>query len=101
MQTTKINSLGDQTALTYSAAMESAKHKARYRHGEWFVWQHKAGEWYASNKAHAASIEDAALNVDPTSKVYLIGGGGPLSMVFTRFGADIIQMWERNMAVNA
>lgn len=96
---TKTNRHGETTVMTKAHAMQQAEHKARFKHGEWFVWMHKSGEWYASPRANASLVEDAALNVDRGSKVYLIGGGGPHSMVFNRFGADILDLWERNAAI--
>jgi hypothetical protein len=93
------NAHGETTSLTKSTALDKAKHYARYRHGDWFVWQHKSGEWYVGRRTNAVQVQDAADNVKPESKVYSIGGGGPHSMTFVRYGSNIVQMWARSVAV--
>lgn len=94
--TTMINKHGEATSLTKAAALAKAGHNARYRHGQWFAWQHKSGEWYVGKIGHLATLEDAVLNVVANSKVYLIGGGGPLSMVFSRMNSGVLRIWEKN-----
>jgi hypothetical protein len=59
------------------------------------VWEDCEGEFHAF-KMDDKSVIDANGKVKPDSKVFLIGGGGPHSMVFHRFGASIIRMWARN-----
>lgn len=95
----KTNNHGEATTLDHSAALARAKHCARYQHGEWFAWQHKSGEWYVAKRSSAVQVEDAELNVAPASRVYLVGGGGPLSMTFTRFSASIVQVWAKSLGV--
>jgi hypothetical protein len=99
MINTKTNAHGEQTVLTQAAAMKQAEDNARFWHGEWFVWMHKSGEWYTAKKSNVPSLEDAELNVKAGSKVYLIGGGGPHSMTFSRYGADILKLWARNAKI--
>lgn len=98
---TKTNRHGEKTSLTHAAALTSARRNAKYRHGEWFAWQHTSGEWYVSSTSHVASLEDAELNVIPGSKIYAIGGGGRHSMVFFRWSAAIIKNWISNAKISA
>lgn len=93
----KTNAHGETTVMTKAAALKKAEHNARYRHGTWFVWMHKSGEWYCGKQTHADTLEDAALNVKEGSKVYYTPAAAPGSPVtFSIVGAGIIQMWANN-----
>jgi len=93
----KLNAHGEITNLTLPLALNQAKHNVRYKHGEWFVWMHKSGEWYCSNRRNVSVVEDAELNFKRGTKVYFIGEG--YSDHFTTCNANIIIMWSRNVRI--
>lgn len=54
MTATKINRHGELTRSTKDAAFRFAEKAARYKHGEWFVWMHKSGEWKLTRALRSA-----------------------------------------------
>lgn len=81
--------------MTKSDALNLAEHNARYKHGQWFAWEDRRGEWHASGMM-TEPLKAVACEVKPNSRIYCIGGGGKNSMVFHRYGCSLVDLFLRN-----